>query len=118
MTKPIHLRNCPMCKTSPSDDGVMLTASMLIDPATGEQYHAAGYTVSCCQCGCSVSDEYLDNVVNLWNGEPEKTDPEEDQSDLEAGVNGERLLEALSELNAGGGKERELITLDQFVKNS
>lgn len=66
-----------MCHEGVHDEGVILTAETLIDPDNGEQYHAIGYTVRCCGCGVSVSHEYLDDAVRLWNGEPPPEDDEE-----------------------------------------
>lgn len=74
---PIHLRDCPMCHEGVSDEGVILISENLIDPADGEEYGAIGYTVRCCNCGVAVSDEYRDEAVRLWNGEPPQADEEE-----------------------------------------
>lgn len=68
-----HLRSCPFCQTPPRPemDGVIMTAEVLIDNETGEQICEIGYTARCCNCGASVSDEYKDNCVRLWNGDAE-----------------------------------------------
>lgn len=76
MSAPIRLRDCPMCHEGVHDEGVILTAEALVDPANGERYHDIGYTVRCCNCGASVSHEYRDDAVRLWNGEPEPGDEE------------------------------------------
>lgn len=71
MNGPVNLHNCRMCGEKPkpeAGDGVVLMAGTMIDLLTGEALYEAGYTVRCCNCGCSVSHEYLDEVVRLWNG--------------------------------------------------
>lgn len=74
MSGKINLRDCPMCHEGVHDEGVILTSENLIDTEDGEEYHAISYTVRCCNCGASVSHEYRDEVVRLWNGEPEQED--------------------------------------------
>lgn len=64
----INLRPCQMCHEGVHDEGVIITAEKVIDPANGQEYHTIGYTVRCCGCGASVSHEYMDEVINLWNG--------------------------------------------------
>ena len=79
MSGPITMRNCPMCDEAPkpdSGDGVILTVENVIDLSDRSEAYDVGYTARCCNCGCSVSAEYLDEVVRLWNGEPEPTDDE------------------------------------------
>jgi len=69
MSKPIHLRDCPMCHKKPTqDNGPMMTAQTGIDLETGEEFGALGYSVTCCNCGCEVSGEYLAETALLWNG--------------------------------------------------
>lgn len=64
----IKLRNCPMCHEGVKDDGVILTAESLIDLEDKSQVCDIGYTVRCCGCGTSVTNEYLEDVISLWNG--------------------------------------------------
>ena len=75
----IRLRDCPMCFEGVHDEGVILTAEKLIDPADGAEYHAIGYTARCCNCGASVSHEYREEAIRLWNGEPPPADEDEDE---------------------------------------
>lgn len=71
MAIPVQMRNCPMCGTAPGEgEGVILTAEQLVDLETGFGCYPIGFTARCCNCGVSVSDEYQDEVVRLWNGEP------------------------------------------------
>lgn len=57
-----------MCHTNGTDDeqGVYFTKEVAIGH---DCEFTVGYTVRCVQCGVSVSDEYSDEVVRLWNGE-------------------------------------------------
>lgn len=77
MIAPIGLRNCPMCHEAPREDhGPVLFAETMVDLQTGEATYEASYTVRCIWCGASVSHEYLDDAVRLWNGETTSDDEE------------------------------------------
>lgn len=79
MIGPIHLRDCPMCKKPTKEDGVILSAETMIDLESGEAIYEIGYTARCCSCGVSISGEYLEETVRLWNGEPEPSDEEDEE---------------------------------------
>lgn len=73
MKAPINLRDCPMCHEPPREDhGPTLFADTMIDLQTGEATYEASYEVRCICCGASVSHEYLDDAVRLWNGEQQQ----------------------------------------------
>lgn len=70
MTARPHLRDCPFCKASGSDnEKVLLTAET--DVVDGFVY---GYSIRCVGCGVELHDEYQDDVVRLWNGEDKPED--------------------------------------------
>ena len=76
MTNPIKLRDCPMCHETPRDEGVILTAESLVDLNIGLEVCNLSHTIRCCNCGVSITDEYLSEVVQLWNGEAKVEDGE------------------------------------------
>lgn len=71
-TRP-HLRDCPFCSTKGSEDTkVLFTAET--DVVDGFEY---SYSIRCTGCGVEVCDEYSEEVVRIWNGEPVPSDEEE-----------------------------------------
>lgn len=64
------LRDCPFCKAK-GDDAETILFTAETDVVDGFAY---GYTVRCIGCGVSITDEYEDEAVRLWNG---KDKPEE-----------------------------------------
>ena len=70
------LRDCQMCHASgDNDEKVYLCKEVMI---AKEVEYAVGYSVRCIECGVSISDEYKDEVVRLWNGQ-EKPVCEDDE---------------------------------------
>jgi hypothetical protein len=70
-----HLRDCPFCHTAGNDDEkVHFMGNLLI--YNGGQY-VASYSIFCTGCGVELHDEYKDELVRLWNGEPVAADVEE-----------------------------------------
>lgn len=68
------LRDCQFCHTK-GDDEEVLYLTKEVGIATGCEF-VIGYSVRCTQCGVSIHDEYKDEVVRLWNGEPVAEDEE------------------------------------------
>lgn len=70
-----HLRDCPMCHTAgTNDEKIYLTKEVAIG---NDCEFTIGYSVRCVECGVSLHDEYCDEVVRLWNGEPRPQDEDE-----------------------------------------
>lgn len=65
-----HLRDCQFCHTK-GDDEENILFTMECDVV--DQF-AYGYTVRCCNCGVSITDEYQSEAVRIWNGEPRPQD--------------------------------------------
>lgn len=78
------IRDCPFCHTKPKEegDGVILTKEVLLTEDGVEQCDI-GYTVRCCQCGGSVNEEYRQEAIARWNGDPMPWE-EEEQDPAEA----------------------------------
>lgn len=68
-TRP-HLRDCPFCGTKGTDDEKLLFTA---ETDVVDRF-AYSYTIRCQGCGVNVTDEYEDEVVRIWNGEPETSD--------------------------------------------
>jgi hypothetical protein len=58
------LRDCPFCGTKGSDDGKILVTA---DADLFDGFHYS-FSIRCMGCGISLHDEYLSEVVRLWNG--------------------------------------------------
>lgn len=70
------LRDCPMCQASgDNDEKVYLCKEVMI---AKEVEYAVGYSVRCVECGVSISDEYKDEVVRLWNGQEKSVDEDDE----------------------------------------
>lgn len=77
MAKFIYLRDCPMCGSSPTPEtGPRVTTTNQLDLETGQDYGPMWHTVDCVNCGATVENEYLEEAVRLWNGEPPLSDDE------------------------------------------
>ena len=61
------LKDCKICSSSESDEGVQLGADIHIYGTGNDEWYPRGYTVFCCSCGLSVQDEYKDEVISIWN---------------------------------------------------
>ena len=71
-TRP-YLRDCPMCHAK-GDDVETILFTMECDVVDEFAY---SYTVRCCSCGVYLTDEYQDEVIRLWNGEPRTQEEDE-----------------------------------------
>jgi len=68
------LRDCQFCHAKgDNDEAVYLTKEVAIGH---DCEFEIGYSVRCVGCGVSIHDEYKDEVVRLWNGEPRREDEE------------------------------------------
>lgn len=67
-----QLRDCPFCKASGKDDEKVLFIGNL--HICHDCEYVASYTIVCTMCGASITDEYRDEVVRLWNGEDKPAD--------------------------------------------
>jgi hypothetical protein len=74
-TRP-KLRDCPFCHTSGEDDEKLYFMGNLMIYNGGE--YVSSYSIHCTGCGVSLHDEYRDELVRVWNGEPPKTDEDEE----------------------------------------
>lgn len=72
-----NLRDCPFCHAKGWDDEIIYFTK---EVAVGHDCEfVVGYNVRCTGCGTSISDEYRDEVVRLWNGEDKKEEPEDEE---------------------------------------
>jgi hypothetical protein len=71
-TRP-QLRDCQFCHAK-GDDSETILFTMEFDVI---DHFAYSYTIRCCSCGSSLTDEYESEVICLWNGLP-KVEEEDD----------------------------------------
>ena len=77
MARP-DLRDCPFCHTDGSNDEKLHLTEHNIICSDGDSY-PSHYSIFCTGCGVQLHDEYLDDLVALWNGKPKPSDSEEDE---------------------------------------
>ncbi|NTG94218.1 hypothetical protein [Rhizobium rhizogenes] len=62
------LRDCPFCHADGTDDERVHFMGNLMIYNGGE--YVASYSIFCTGCAVQLHDEYRDEVIRLWNGEP------------------------------------------------
>lgn len=65
----LKLKDCKVCGAAQDDDsgGVQLqSVNHIYGPELKDSYEV-GYSVFCCSCGLTIHDEYLEDVINMWN---------------------------------------------------
>lgn len=66
------IRDCQFCHAK-GDDPETIMFTMECDVVDEFAY---GYSIRCVGCGAALHDEYKDEVLRVWNGEPKKDDEE------------------------------------------